>query len=547
MRDELVAPDFPAPEAISDDLPAINPAPAGGDHWEDEKEKLALALTERILRGRDSAAFSELKNSPIFRESGIAKTGEIVLALLRIQARQIIRQEKPLVLQSKRRFELEDDDIRGQLRRLRDLLAERLVFDKNEVQAVIAFAVRLQFDLLTKPRAALERLIYFRSPQRRKADIFVILEGLDENHQFVAQIKNLLAESSGGPITKEEFSALCRRAESEVYGAHPVPAMIADLQMYQQFCASLGPSSSARIERQIVLQMLRERGLRELAENAQPELMQHKWWAVSDIAPMLERALAPPHLPIAAPAPVMAPPVTEFELSRVVQEAATQIEILLASAARQDRDGQEQQAVAAQVSLNLESENQAVIAEAPISANGKDGNEAAALPGAAPVQPAEVTETAVRSESAMERERALAPEIPPPAEIEFQEVDLQAILQVEEAAIPPAPKIIDAEADAEAPLIVTRASLEAQPPGPYPSITRLIDGKSRIAFIRKIFHKDLDAYLGFIEALEAAQTWKEAKALLDGTFKQRKVNPFSKEAVQLSDVVFSRYFTQGAK
>jgi len=480
---------------------------AGRDHWEQEKEKLTLALTERLLRGRESVAFSELKKAPIFLDHKLMKIGEIVLALLRQQARQIIRQEKPLVLQSKRRFELEDDDIRGQLRRLRDLLAERLVFDKNELQAAVAFAVRLQFDLLTKPLAALEGLIYSRSPLRRKTDIIVILDGLDENHQLVATIKNLLAEYPDGPITKEEFAALCHRTENEVYGEQPIPVVIADLQAYQQFCASLGPSSSARIDRQTVLRMLHERGLPELAENALPELAQQQWWAVAEIAPVLERTLAQSRLSIA-------PPVTKFELSRVLQEAAIQMENLLANTARKDQAGQDQQTGEAQVSLNLESENRAVIAETPISANGKEG--------------------------------ALAPEIPLPAEIEFQEVDLRAILEVEEATIPP-PKIIYNEAEAEERLVVTRAALEAQPPGPYLSLTRLIDGKSRLAFIKKIFHKDLDAYRGFIEELEATQTWKEAKALLDGGFKQRKVNPYSKEAVQLSDLVFSRYFTQGTK
>jgi hypothetical protein len=542
MRDELIAPDSPAPDAASGDLPAPNSAPSDRDHWEQEKEKLALALTERILRGRESVAFSKIKKAPIFFERGIGKVGEIVLVLLRVQARQIIRQEKPLVLQSKRRFELEDDGIRGQLRRLRDLLAERLVFDKNEVQAAIAFAVRVQFDLLTKPRLALEQLIYSRSPARRKADIVVILEGLEETHQLVAPIKNRLAESSGGPVTKEEFAALCRRAESEVYGEHPVPAMLADLQAYQQFCAGLGPSSAARIDRQTVLRMLRERGLHALAENALPELAQQQWWAASEIAPVLERALAPPNLPMAPPEPASVPPVTEFELRRVLQEAAMQMESLLVDTARKDQDGQHQQTGEAQISLNLESENRAVIAETPISANGKDEKDAAA-----PIQSAGATQTTVQSESAIGPERVLEPEIPLPAEVEFQEVDLQAILEVEEATIPALPQIIDAETDAEGRLIVTRASLEAQPPGPYPSITRLIDGKSRLAFIKKIFHKDLDAYLGFIENLEATQTWKEAKVLLDGTFKQRKVNPYSKEAVQLSDVVFSRYFTRGAK
>jgi len=543
MRDELLAPDFPVPEtndkpnAASGDfsVPAKNPTAAGRDHWEQEKEKLTLALTERFLRGREGVAFSELKNAPIFLERGIRNVGEIVLALLRQQARQIIRQEKPLVLQSKRRFELDDNDIRAQLRRLRDLLAERLVFDKNELQVAIAFAVRLQFDLLTKPRAALERLIYSRSPQRQKTDIVVILDGLDENHRLVASIQNLLAEYPDGRITRGEFAALCLRAESS---EQPIPAVIADLHAYQKFCASIGPSSSAGVHRQNVLRMLRERDLHDLAENALPELTQQQWWVVADIAPVLERALATPSLPIETPETVVAP-VTKFELSRVLQDAAIQMGNLLAGAARKENDTPEQRPEEAQTSLNLADASDATFAVPPISSNGKD--DGAAAPVETPIEATPAPESIAPPESAIE------PQIPPPLEIEFQEVDLQAILQVEEATIPPAHKIIDNEADAEKQLIVTRASLEAQPPGPYPSITRLIDGKSRIAFIKKVFHRDLDAYLGFIEALEATQTWKEAKALLDGTFKQRKVNPYSKEAVQMSDLVFSRYFARGAK
>jgi len=543
MRDELLTPDFPAPEAANDNspLPATPPAATGRDHWEQEKEKLTLALTERLLRGRDSVAFSELKNAPVLLERGIGKVGEIVLALLRQQARQIIRQEKPLVLQSKRRFELDDNDIRGQLRRLRDLLAERLVFEKNEVQAAIAFAVRLHFDLLTKPRLALGQLIYSHSPRRRKADIVVILEGLEEKHQLVASIKNLLMEAPGGLIAQEEFIVLCHRAENEIYGTYPVPAILADLQAYQQFCTSLGPATSARIHQQTVWQMLHERGLQELAEKALPELTTQRWWTVTDLAPVLERALALPSLPKAAPEPVIAPLVTEVELNRVLQAAAVQIENLLAAPPSEENEILEPPTAAAQTALNLVEANAATFAAPPISANGKDEDETVTAPVETPMA------TTPTAENLAPPESSRPPEIPPSEESEFEEVDLQVILRVEEATVSPSLKIVGHEAETDEQLIITRASLEAQPPGPYPSITRLIDGKSRIAFIKKVFHRDLDAYLDFIEALEATQTWKEAKALLDGTFKQRKVNPFSKEAVQMSDLVFSRYFKRGAK
>ena len=64
---------------------------------------------------------------------------------------------------------------------------------------------------------------------------------------------------------------------------------------------------------------------------------------------------------------------------------------------------------------------------------------------------------------------------------------------------------------------------------------------------RCLLFLDLETYLAFIEQIEEMQTWKEAKTFLNRELQQRKVNPYSKEAVRLSDVVFSRYFTKGAK
>ncbi|MGH7602336.1 MAG: hypothetical protein ACREOI_38710, partial [bacterium] len=134
-----------------------------------------------------------------------------------------------------------------------------------------------------------------------------------------------------------------------------------------------------------------------------------------------------------------------------------------------------------------------------------------------------------------------------PATSELNDIAVEPSLEIGAAALPPRPKIKYQYADDDEPLMIERAKIEAQPPGPYPSFTRLVDEKSRRDFIKKIFHKDLEAYLAFIERLETLQTWKEAKAFLDHEFQQRRVNPYSREAVRLSDMVFSRYFTKGTR
>jgi hypothetical protein len=504
MQQELAIPDFPKTEmpmgrhesalaSARDETTRVEAAP---DPWEYEKEKLTLALTERLLRGREGVAFSELKKSlVIFFDQQTPKIGEMVLTLLRRQARQIIRQEKPLLLQSQRRFELEDNALRTPLRQLRDLLTERLVFDKNELQAAVAVAVRLNFDLITRPAATLESLLYRRAPARKKADIAVILEGFEDDYPLVACAQRFLMEYPDGPVTQEAFAALCRRAEREVYRLRPVPAVIADLQRYQKFCAAIGPTAASRISTPTILRMLRERGLNHLAENAAAELSELESWSFPDIAPILERYEAGLGLRAQLIEPAIPPPEAALEASAMEKD---------------------------DVDIKPAEVQPAVMALQP----------------AAEGQPAPQIETAAANQAEI---------FPPPVAEEFQEVDLKAILQVEEAASVSLPKVIDNHAEDDEPLFVEHAKIEAQPPGPYPSMRRLIDEKSRQALIKKVFQKDLDAYLDFIERLEELQTWKQAKAFLDGEFKKRRVNPYSKEAVQLSDVVFRRYFLKGGK
>jgi hypothetical protein len=561
MREDTANPDFPAEHAGENrDEPSISPPAAGKehteihatflptsgenagvplDHWEQEKAKLSLALTERLLRGRDAIAFPELTASPLLRHDRLAGLGEIALAVLRRHAREIIRQEKPLVLQSKRRFELDDAEIRVPLRELRDLLATRMVFDKNELHAALSFGLRLQFDAITKPAAMLEQLIYQHAVTRDKDDVIIILQGLDENHSFVAHLQRLLKqELFDHSITKEAFAALCRDVEKEIYGQRGVSALVVDLQTYQNFCAVIGPSSYHRLEAQTVLGMLHERGMEELAERAMPDLVQQAWWAIPEIEHLLEERMSAVKLPLAppeTPEPAIAP---EVEFGPMLQEPASATE----SPEADQTDGQEKAGIGvenkeqawppdeAQIDLDLmpaDTLDDLDLPEAEISSDGKE---------------AEMEPAMLARDTDIEEEPAVLP-----ATSELSDIAIEPSVEIDAAPLPPRPKLKYRYPDDDEPLMIDRAKIEAQPPGPYPSFTRLVDEKSRRDFIKKIFHKDLEAYLAFIEQIEEMQTWKEAKAFLDREFQQRKVSPYSKEAVRLSDVVFSRYFTKGTK
>lgn len=93
-------------------------------------------------------------------------------------------------------------------------------------------------------------------------------------------------------------------------------------------------------------------------------------------------------------------------------------------------------------------------------------------------------------------------------------------------------------------LVIDHATIERQPPGPYPPLRSLINNKERKIFMKKLFNNDRGAYHAFIDRLEAIERWKEAKGVIDAELARRQISPFCREAMRLGDLVFSRYFAR---
>ena len=91
-------------------------------------------------------------------------------------------------------------------------------------------------------------------------------------------------------------------------------------------------------------------------------------------------------------------------------------------------------------------------------------------------------------------------------------------------------------------MVIKRSNIEKQPEGPLHSLRRLIDEKDKKFIQRRIFDNDIRAYSEFIRQLEIIDNWKEAKKIIDNELFMRSIEPFSKEALKLGDLVFNRYF-----
>jgi len=83
------------------------------DYWDAEREKLVTALIEHLAKGKEAIALRELLSRQL---------PDVLKVVLRNHAKNVVRQEKPFVLQSQRQYELDDPDIRRELRLLRTRL-----------------------------------------------------------------------------------------------------------------------------------------------------------------------------------------------------------------------------------------------------------------------------------------------------------------------------------------------------------------------------------------------------------------------------------------
>ena len=74
------------------------------------------------------------------------------------------------------------------------------------------------------------------------------------------------------------------------------------------------------------------------------------------------------------------------------------------------------------------------------------------------------------------------------------------------------------------------------------SLANIVTSRQRKRFVKKIFKKREAAYEEFVNLLNNTPTWKHASNLIDTFFYQQGLNPYSKEALEFSDLVYNRYY-----
>jgi hypothetical protein len=77
---------------------------------------------------------------------------------------------------------------------------------------------------------------------------------------------------------------------------------------------------------------------------------------------------------------------------------------------------------------------------------------------------------------------------------------------------------------------------------PMEDLNSMVVGRTRKKVIKKLFNKKENEFLSFVNMINEQSAWKDASVIIDNEFYERGINPYSKEAIMFSDLIYIRYF-----
>jgi hypothetical protein len=77
---------------------------------------------------------------------------------------------------------------------------------------------------------------------------------------------------------------------------------------------------------------------------------------------------------------------------------------------------------------------------------------------------------------------------------------------------------------------------------PMQDMNSMVVGRTRKKIIKKLFQKKENEFLSFANMINEQTAWKDASVVIDNEFYERGINPYSKEAIMFSDLIYIRFF-----
>ena len=452
--------------------------------WENETVVLVTSLKKRILSGKDRIRFRKISS-----ESAVPN---FIKALFKGCVETYLDKEKPLTVQSTPHFDLKPDDLETLRNRFLDVFREAAVFSDKEVESILREALVLRLNYLVKPVDTMRRLLYDKKETVDQAEMEAVLGSFTNVLPYAEDVQGECQRLGKTTISREEFGKIVTDLLHRFEENDPVKIVLRDLNVLTEFLSETKGEEITRIEGSVLQDFLADRNFWGFRRAVDVELKLGKEdFDVMDIEMTMKRYLE-----------------LKDEFSK---DSQAEEEVQTEEAIEEKKEKQEKKKdIIELVEESPKEEEPLVVVEDKLQLDDM-----------------------LDVESVVEKQAEESEETEEMKEEKKEEVSQKSMRIIRRTGKKEEDKP-DTKSDAE----------EDVEPGQRKGLREFIETKTEKVFIKKLFGGDGAEYEQLINKLDEAESWRVAKILIDNELFKRDVDPFSREAIKLVDLVYGLYYPE---
>ncbi|MFO7889408.1 MAG: hypothetical protein R6V04_03615 [bacterium] len=453
--------------------------------WEDQIAELVASLKKKLINNQE-----QIKYRKIVEDNTLPK---YIKNLFKIKVKSFYQQESPLEFKSTTHFKLNSDDIKEYRDKLVNVFWEGAIFTREDIEEILKEALVLRLNYLVKPIDTIRRLLFEDKDN-------ISLENMD---QILTSFKTILpyAEiiikecSSQGKslIDKNIFSNIATEQLQNIFQEDVVTKVLKDFSKLADFLSEVKGTEIKAIEGKTLQKFFADRNLWGFRRALEIEMkINGEVFTAQNLEVIMKRYM---------------------ELKSDF-EGTGELENLDKGQELKDTENIEEKVIEKQEEQNLTAEQQTLeeVIEEERTSESLDWE---------------------LEESADEDEEQEEEKIEPEKKSKKEKKKNKHM------------RIIRRDEDSERKEIQEQEQEEMEE-NTYLDLglKDLIDSKMEKGFIKKLFDNNAKAYENVINKLNKTDSWREAKVLIDNELFKRDVDPFSREAIKLVDMVYGIFYPE---
>ena len=470
-----------------------------------------------------------------------------------------IREEEEKFTSSDR-FNYDLPEVRVLIDQIFDILKQTAQFSLPKFNQLLERAVKLQMNFVIEPHRTLTQFLFKDDRIISTIEVYDTLKYFFQFEYYKEAISDYFNTKYMKRISQEQFINLINKIDEKVFSENRVEMTLKVIKTIMNFLSDAKGTEVTSLPTDVLIAALKDRNLTDLVERVEQAQKQIQLTDMSfdDIESILfgrfeeapeapaekisfdeidsieeeELKISVDDIEVGEETPLekqIKSAVDELEhfderLSELEEEEELEVE-------EEDEEELEEESEFEEEPQTVESEP-SVSEEEPLSMEEEPAMEAEPSLSEPEVEP-EIEEEAP---PAYEPQEEMTQEEEPPVEEEAETVEQEAEAAEEISAVEEEKRSKVADDLAE------HLAKQIAGEGPLEDLHNMIKGRTRKKIIKKLFRKDEAAFNEFIAKLNEMSSWKEASHFIDDTFYELNINPYSKEAITFSDIVYMRFF-----